>query len=1037
MTDWKETALWKHLETASGLEADAARALLIQEMPGIQTILTQAHTAPTDFTLHDADHSFRVAKWMAEIIPGDVLERLSPYEITLLLLATYLHDIGMTPEQGRVERFWYYLVYGSPDPKGPRQTLTEEEARDLQGWLDDEGREITVPLAPDGAASEATKRHADLLIAHYCRHKHNDWSAEWIRAPLRREALPGYETWVDDLVQLCRSHHEGYEELKQSRFDPRPAGPSGLPIHHRYLACVLRVADVLEIDPERTPEVIFRHREIHPGSLLYWRKDHENWILRDGNGLVLTAYPESAVLENAIRRTADGIQQELSICARLDREEPFSRWKLLRTKELPHRWDFPEVLTVHVQPRNDAYVYIDGAFRPNTEKLLELLSGTQLYGNPLVAVRELLQNAFDAVKEEMAYQRLERPGDPEFAKHLAATHRVELRLETRDGRQWLVCKDTGVGMTRRIIEDYLLVSGNSHRRKIVELERRCRNAGFRLARTGQFGIGVLSYFMLADRVEIRTRRSAARADAEATGWSFVTEGVGSFGELKKEPSATPGTEVRLRLKEGMKTRQPFDPELKKYLEVVNHIPCILQLQGFGEEVISWKAGWVRSRNELVEGVFQNIPYGWHYAATRALQWRVEEGELPNGLGTYRVSVPWFELPGGRCQAFMLVRTEAQQRFITPLRGNEYGILFNFSPSEYVCGMRVNYRHDVTRVLLRNGLVEINWESSEAGRLHVDREALELSRVALDARQWATGRVDKIFDEVLSEKPSQYTFLSDVLVAESKSEPCWASRSTLETADLAWGRVSFPIAPAVDMELLETPVSFRGEDLAVLPHLLFRGGSLSPSFFQSSPGSIVARCPKLSTFGVVRVWQKILNPDEGDILGMRSRFPPEWGKVCVAIFNRPNEAVWNISHPITSRVAMDSADWFESLKNYYIDREVFSFVQSNLTISGRAPLVLASILISHNAEHAWATLFKGDPLLAERLWQAALGSTAAGKEERSVGVLRRGLGSRWELIVVTADSVTVASPCEPLFEEFLPPPGPDWVITEAASDDGPT
>jgi len=60
-----------------------------------------------------------------------------------------------------------------------------------------------------------------------------------------------------------------------------------------------------------------------------------------------------------------------------------------------------------VRPYKDAYVYIEGSFRPNTEKLLELLAGTALYEEPLAAVRELLQNAFDAVRERIAYERLE------------------------------------------------------------------------------------------------------------------------------------------------------------------------------------------------------------------------------------------------------------------------------------------------------------------------------------------------------------------------------------------------------------------------------------------------------------------------------------------------------------------------------------------------------------------------------------------------------------------------------------------------------
>ena len=55
-------------------------------------------------------------------------------------------------------------------------------------------------------------------------------------------------------------------------------------------------------------------------------------------------------------------------------------------------------------PRDNAYEFIEGAFRPNTAKLLQILSGTNLYRSELDAIRELLQNAFDAVKETIAYE---------------------------------------------------------------------------------------------------------------------------------------------------------------------------------------------------------------------------------------------------------------------------------------------------------------------------------------------------------------------------------------------------------------------------------------------------------------------------------------------------------------------------------------------------------------------------------------------------------------------------------------------------------
>ena len=78
-------------------------------MPDIQHILVSGGTSPKDFTLHDAAHSFRVAQTMLQII-GECLGVLSVFDLSLLLGAAYLHDIGMTPEFKKVDAHFRFLL---------------------------------------------------------------------------------------------------------------------------------------------------------------------------------------------------------------------------------------------------------------------------------------------------------------------------------------------------------------------------------------------------------------------------------------------------------------------------------------------------------------------------------------------------------------------------------------------------------------------------------------------------------------------------------------------------------------------------------------------------------------------------------------------------------------------------------------------------------------------------------------------------------------------------------------------------------------
>jgi HSP90 family molecular chaperone len=125
----------------------------------------------------------------------------------------------------------------------------------------------------------------------------------------------------------------------------------------------------------------------------------------------------------------------------------------------------------------------NGAFRPDTGKLLDLLGGPELYGSPFAAVRELLQNAFDAVNERIARGRLER-SDPlasGVVEALSATHKVAIKVEQRDNRVYLVCVDNGIGMSKSVLCDYLLVSGRRGRPECTETSSCCHRTKARRA----------------------------------------------------------------------------------------------------------------------------------------------------------------------------------------------------------------------------------------------------------------------------------------------------------------------------------------------------------------------------------------------------------------------------------------------------------------------------------------------------------------------------------------------------------------------------
>lgn len=836
LSTWTKTSLWTELLKKDTPEADSVRATLLNCMPEIDRILTHGGTSPLDFTLHDSGHALRVAQRMVDIIPSDVLPQLSTYELALLLTSAYLHDIGMTPEQRRVHTLYTFLLTSDP------QDLPEHEKKEFEKWLD-ENRPGTAPLSSNDSANPDTYRLANGIITYYCRDRHVDWGEEWIREHLSNLSLGTYVGWVDDLVLLCRSHHEGYNELKKDRFNPRYVGSPPLMVHLRYLAVALRVADVLEFDPERTPDVILRHRSISKQSLIYWWKDPEMSMKREGGRIVIWARPRSALIHKAIETTVQDVNTELLLSRRLADETRFQTCPGLAA-DLPHRWDLSPAVYADIRPRDDSYVYIDGSFRPDTQKLLQLLSGVELYGSELVAVRELSQNAFDAVRERIAYERLAlpNPADTSIETTLGELNRVDICLEASADGAWLICVDTGVGMTKAMIQDHLLVSGVASRHDVLELERRCKHAGFTLGRTGQFGIGVLSYFMLADRVAIRTKRSQEPGDADMEGWNFETEGVGSFGELRVDSSIARGTEVRLHLRQEVIGGSLADwySKLRKYLQIeLSRIPCSFSLRSAmpGGEPLDLKPGFAYGQDQLAVSVAQHLgPRSrsdsdtpvevlplrkkkeieaeqryWldlHEELRRCLRWDVKEGELPNKLGAFRIHLPYFDLLGGFSVAFLRPREKEGH-----LRLEKVGKGYCYIPSSDFFfswkGMRLTrfrHSHERSAHALGWGLqptwtTEVDWVSADAGRIGVNRQQIDLSDKALGALEWLDQQcIDLYRNFLIRSRDSAYGWLNcrlmETEIAESV-KPHWvAVRETAKVSDATWERLRPPLISAL-------------------------------------------------------------------------------------------------------------------------------------------------------------------------------------------------------------------------------------------------
>ncbi|HEX8190696.1 MAG TPA: ATP-binding protein [Pyrinomonadaceae bacterium] len=155
----------------------------------------------------------------------------------------------------------------------------------------------------------------------------------------------------------------------------------------------------------------------------------------------------------------------------------------------------------------------------NFEGLIKLLA-EHLYSEPDVFVRELVQNANDSVVRR-------RRAEPDLAG------RIEITADPAS--RTLVFRDNGLGMDRRDIREFLSVIGSSGtgaaRRGLSD------KGGAALELIGQFGIGMLSAFVVAERVVVRTRKLG-----EPRGFAWHNSGSVDC-ELFEDSKEDVGTEI--------------------------------------------------------------------------------------------------------------------------------------------------------------------------------------------------------------------------------------------------------------------------------------------------------------------------------------------------------------------------------------------------------------------------------------------------------------------------------------------------------------
>ena len=175
------------------------------------------------------------------------------------------------------------------------------------------------------------------------------------------------------------------------------------------------------------------------------------------------------------------------------------------------------------------------AFQAETRQVLRLMVHS-LYSNKEIFLRELISNASDAC-DRLRFKALQ---DESL---LEADGELRIEVEFDPGRRLLIVRDNGIGMTfDEVLENIGTIARSGTR---AFLEHLTGDAGKDANLIGQFGVGFYSSFIVADEVELLTRK-AGEAAGEGVRWR--SDGGGEF-TIERAEREQRGTEVHLTLKE--------------------------------------------------------------------------------------------------------------------------------------------------------------------------------------------------------------------------------------------------------------------------------------------------------------------------------------------------------------------------------------------------------------------------------------------------------------------------------------------------------
>ena len=238
-------------------------------------------------------------------------------------------------------------------------------------------------------------------------------------------------------------------------------------------------------------------------------------------------------------------------------------------------------------------------FEADTGKILDIVINS-LYSEREIFLRELVSNASDALDKRKYLGLTDK-------KINNSSDASEIKIEVNNKEKILTISDNGIGMNEEDLKSSLGTIARSGTKAFLEqVAGNTKDKKSDMSMIGQFGVGFYASFMVADSVEVVSKKAG-----EEQAWKWSSDGKTGF-DLVKTDKETAGTSITLKLKKDAKefleeTRLQF--VVRKYSDHISYPVKLLEIDKKDAEektLNEASALWTRPSKDITEEQYQEF-----------------------------------------------------------------------------------------------------------------------------------------------------------------------------------------------------------------------------------------------------------------------------------------------------------------------------------------------------------------------------------------------------------------------------------------------